>query len=71
VVPGIAWQAHLGGFVVGLAMAYAYAHIPRARAKLLAWVLPIGIFLVLLLATVLRYEAVGWLEVIRNFAAAL
>ena len=33
VVPGIAWQAHLGGFVVGLAMAYAYAHAPQLTRR--------------------------------------
>jgi membrane associated rhomboid family serine protease len=66
VVPGIAWQAHLGGFVVGLAMAYAYAHIPRTHTRILAWVLPVVVFLALLFLAVLRYQTTGWLDFIRN-----
>jgi membrane associated rhomboid family serine protease len=34
VVPGIAWQAHLGGFAVGLAMGYAYAHAPSLLGRM-------------------------------------
>lgn len=66
VVPGIAWQAHLGGFLVGLGMAYAYAHIPRAHAKVLAWILPIGVFILLVALALIRYQTTGWLELIRN-----
>ena len=69
VVPGIAWQAHLGGFIVGIAMAYAYAHIPRAHAKLVAWLLPVGVFVLLVALAVARYEATGWLDLVRQLGA--
>lgn len=66
VVPGIAWQAHLGGFLVGLGMAYAYAHIPRNHAKLLAWVLPVGVVALLIALAVIRYYTTGWFDMVRT-----
>jgi membrane associated rhomboid family serine protease len=34
VVPGIAWQAHLGGLLIGLLMSWAYTHIGVNRRQL-------------------------------------
>ncbi|MFD7917969.1 rhomboid family intramembrane serine protease [Streptomyces sp. NPDC059740] len=34
VVPGIAWQAHVGGLVVGAAVAFGMVHAPRGRRNL-------------------------------------
>ena len=36
-LPGIAWQAHLGGAVVGAAAAAVLAYAPRERRALLQW----------------------------------
>ncbi|GHH70340.1 rhomboid family intramembrane serine protease [Streptomyces sulfonofaciens] len=34
---GIAWQAHIGGLVAGVPLAYAMVHAPRARRALVQW----------------------------------
>lgn len=66
VVPTIAWQAHLGGFVVGLGMAYAYAHLPRKFAKLTVWALPLGVLVLLVAMAVVKYQTSGWLDFVRQ-----
>jgi len=75
VVRGIAWQAHLGGLLVGLAMSWGYTHWARNRPagaggkdyrKLIAWAMPIGIVALLAIAVYVRYETTGWLDVIRQ-----
>ncbi|WP_130416969.1 rhomboid family intramembrane serine protease [Xylanibacterium ulmi] len=58
-VPGISWQGHLGGLVVGLALGYGFAHAPRERQKLFGWLLPAAVALVLVVAVVAKYAAVG------------
>lgn len=45
---GIAWQAHIGGLVAGVAIAYAMVHAPRDRRALIQW----GTCAVVLLAIV-------------------
>jgi membrane associated rhomboid family serine protease len=54
-VPGIAWQAHLGGLVVGLILGYAFAHAPRGQQKLVAFLAPAALIVLLVAATLLRY----------------
>jgi len=60
-VPNIAWQAHVGGLVVGLAIGSGYAFAPRERQKLVAWALPVAVGVVLVAATAWKYASVGLL----------
>lgn len=55
VVPSIAWQAHLGGLVVGAALGAAYAYAPRERRGVLAVAATVLVAVVLVLAAVARY----------------
>ena len=56
-VPNIAWQAHVGGFLVGLLIGVAFAYAPRARQRTfsLATVMTTAVLLVAL--AVLAYAA--------------
>jgi membrane associated rhomboid family serine protease len=56
VVPGIAWQAHLGGLVTGLAIGAAFAFAPRRSQRAIGVVAPAGMLLILVLAAVAKYE---------------
>lgn len=51
-VPGISWQGHIGGLVVGGTLAAAYAYAPRPRRDLVHVVATVGM-LVLLAALVI------------------
>ncbi|OON73277.1 rhomboid family intramembrane serine protease [Streptomyces tsukubensis] len=51
---GIAWQAHIGGLVVGAGVAYAMVHAPRARRSLIQWGTSGAVLLVILVAVAIR-----------------
>jgi membrane associated rhomboid family serine protease len=61
VVPGISWQAHLGGLVTGALVAAAYAYAPKDRRAVVAWAVPLAGIALLACLAVVRYSSVGLL----------
>lgn len=61
VVPGISWQAHLGGLVTGALVAAAYAYAPKDRRTVVAWAVPLAGIALLAGLAVMRYSSVGLL----------
>ena len=57
--PGIAWQAHLGGLVVGLALGAAYAYAPKDRRAIVSSVATIVVAAVLAVAAWITYANAG------------
>jgi membrane associated rhomboid family serine protease len=51
IVPGVAWQAHLGGLIVGAAVALVYLRTRRADQRTLQIIWTTGIFVALVLIT--------------------
>ncbi|MWA12357.1 rhomboid family intramembrane serine protease [Streptomyces sp. BA2] len=51
---GIAWQAHVGGLVAGVAIAYGMVHAPRERRTLVQWGTCAVVLIVVLAAVVIR-----------------
>jgi membrane associated rhomboid family serine protease len=59
-VPFIAWQAHVGGLVVGAALTAAYAYAPRQNRTLIQVVATAAVVALLIVGVVVRdYQLVG------------
>ncbi len=54
VIPGIAWEAHVGGLIAGAAVALVYLRTRRAEQKALQTMLVTGIAIALIALTLLR-----------------
>ncbi|MCL1898667.1 MAG: rhomboid family intramembrane serine protease [Micrococcales bacterium] len=52
-IPGISWQGHVGGLLIGAALAAVYAFAPAAKRQLWAWLGGVGVFGLLVLAWLL------------------
>lgn len=59
VVPGISWQGHVGGLIVGALLGAVYAYAPRPRRREVGIGATVGVAALLVLTVVLRYAAVG------------
>lgn len=55
VVPGIAWQAHLGGLVVGALLGGAYAYAPARRRRAVGAGATVGVSVLLVVLAAARY----------------
>lgn len=53
-VPGISWQAHLGGFIGGLLVTAALVYLPQRNRERTQWVVIAGLVVVLFALAVLR-----------------
>lgn len=60
VLPGVAWQAHLGGLIVGAALGAVFAYTPRARQHVAAVGASVLTLAVLVAVPVLLYAQHGF-----------
>ena len=58
VVPGIAWQAHLGGLVTGAAAAAVLVFAPKERRHLIQWAGLAGVLVLLVALTLVKFGTV-------------
>ncbi|MFJ6571445.1 rhomboid family intramembrane serine protease [Streptomyces sp. NPDC091292] len=56
---GIAWQAHVGGLIAGVIVAYGMVHAPRERRALVQWGTCGAVLLIVIVTIVLRTAALA------------
>ncbi len=57
VVPGIAWQDHVGGLIAGSLLTAAYVYAPRTNRALIQIGATVAVVALLVLGVILRDEA--------------
>ncbi len=57
-VRNISWQAHVGGFIVGLLLGVAFAYAPRVRQRTVSLAAAVGTGVLLVVLTVVTYALV-------------
>ncbi len=55
VIPGISWQGHIGGLIVGAAMGLGYAYAPRQQRQVWGVLIPAITLIILVASAVLKY----------------
>ena len=59
VVQGIAWEAHLGGLLVGALLGTAYAYAPRAHRRVVSVAASVAVAVALVVVVVRVYQLAG------------
>ena len=60
VIPGIAWQAHIGGLITGCLLTAAYAYAPRQNRALVQGAATVALLAILIIGVAVRdHQLVG------------
>src|SRR5262249_41910010 len=65
VIPGIAWQGHIGGLIAGAALTAAFVYAPKANRTLIQLAATVGMLALLVVGVILRDQALAHMVVFR------